>query len=248
LYAHGTGGGYRSYTRGGTAKALAQRCLASMGIDQIFHGTPPGAPPDGNESTIELLFFNFQNPIAARTNGRQSAIDEEQRARLFTESHAKVPAEVSVTGQEILFDSSKLMFFGHSQGGLNGPLYLAADDSARGGVLSGSGALITIGLLEKSLPAPSVSALVKSVFLGLRTDEEAEADVYHAIISLAQTIVVEVVPTSGGTSRPRGERCSRRRASPCARASSRTARGTPTPIPMASRRTRWPWGSLCRSR
>src|SRR5262249_20057994 len=135
-----------------------------------------------------------QNPTAARTNGRQSAIDEVQRARLFTETFAVVPAEVSVSGKEIRFDPAQVMFFGHSQGGLNGPLYLAADDSARGGVLSGSGALIPIGLLEKPKPMPRVSAVVKSVFLGLRADEEGEADVYHPIISLAQTIVDVVDP------------------------------------------------------
>lgn len=200
LYAHGTGGNYGSYTKDGTAKALAQRCLATMGTDQIFHGTRPGAPSDGNESTIELLFFNFENPIAARTNGRQSALDEVQRARLFTESHATVPAGVSVTGAPIRLDASKLMFFGHSQGGLNGPLYLAADDSARGGVLSGSGALITIGLLEKSKPTPSVSALVKTVFLGLRGEEDAEADEFHPIISMAQMIVDVVDPIHYGQS------------------------------------------------
>jgi hypothetical protein len=198
LYAHGTGGNFESYTRDGTARALAQRCIAAMGVDQIFHGTRPGAPPDGSESTIELLFFNFENPIAARTNGRQSALDEVQRARLFTESHASVPASVSITGKAIRFDPSQVMFFGHSQGGLNGPLYLAIDDSTRGGVLSGSGALITIGLLEKTQPSPSVSALVKSVFLGLRSDEEAEADVYHPIISMAQTIIDVVDPIHYG--------------------------------------------------
>jgi hypothetical protein len=169
-----------------------------MGVDQIFHGTRPGAPIGGESNTVELLFFNFENPIAARTNGRQSAIDEVQRARLFTERHATIPASISVTRHEIRFDASRLTFFGHSQGGLNGPLYLAADDSARGGVLSGSGALITVGLLEKTKPTPSVSALVKTIFLGLRGEEEAEADEFHPIISLAQTIVDVVDPIHYG--------------------------------------------------
>jgi hypothetical protein len=198
LYAHGTGGDYESYVRDGTATALAERCVAAMGTDQIFHGTRPGAPPDGDESTIQLLFFNFENPVAARTNGRQSAIDEVQRARLFTESRLTVPASVSVTSREVYFDPARVMFFGHSQGGLNGPLYLAADDSARGGVLSGSGALITIGLLEKTKPAPSVSALVKTLFLGLSGDEAEEANEFHPIISLAQSIVDVVDPIHYG--------------------------------------------------
>ena len=102
MYAHGTGGDYQSYVNDGTARALAERCIASMGVDQIFHGTRRGAPD--NPEDVSLLFFNFQNVIAARTNARQSALDEVQRARLFTETHATVPAEVSVTGTEIRFE------------------------------------------------------------------------------------------------------------------------------------------------
>ncbi|HVY47525.1 MAG TPA: hypothetical protein VHB21_16665 [Minicystis sp.] len=194
LYAHGTGGDYRSYVFDGTARALALQCVATMGIDQIFHGARPGAPPDGSESEEELLFFNFQNIDAARTNTRQAAADEIQRARLFTESHLAVPASVSTSHQEIRFDASKLMFFGHSQGGLNGPLYLAADASARGGVLSGSSADISITLLEKTSPPPSVAGLVTTVFLGLRESEVSEVDPFHPAISLAQSIVDVVDP------------------------------------------------------
>ncbi|MCC6556590.1 MAG: hypothetical protein IT372_26825 [Polyangiaceae bacterium] len=192
MYAHGTGGDYRSYVYDGTAKALAERCIASMGVDQIFHGRRRGSPDDPAE--VDVLFFNFQNVVAARTNTRQSAIDEIQRARLFTEAHATVPAKVSVTGQEIRFDGSKLMFFGHSQGGLNGPLYLAADDSSRGGVLSGSSASLSITLLEKTKPSPSVAGLVETIFLGLRGDEVGEMSELHPAIALAQSIVDVVDP------------------------------------------------------
>ena len=132
---------------------MAQHCLASMGIDQIFHGTRPGAPPasDPNlEGDEDLLFINLNNPIAARTNSQQAAIDVVQQARLFTATHVTVPASVSRTGSAIAFDATKLIFIGHSQGGLNGPLFFAADDQARGGVLSGSGAMITVALLEKT--------------------------------------------------------------------------------------------------
>ena len=192
LYAHGTGGDYRSFVRDGTAKALAGQCLASMGIDQIFHGTRPGAPQPGTGVNVtqeeELLFFNFQNAPAARTNGRQAAIDEVQRARLFTESHLEVPAAVA-GGAAIRFDGTKVLFFGHSQGGLNGPLFLAIDDGARGGVLSGSGSMIEISLLEKTQPSPSVANVVKRIFLALRPDEDAELGPMSPPIALAQSLV-----------------------------------------------------------
>lgn len=192
MYAHGTGGYYRSYVKDGTAASLAERCLASMGVDQIFHGTRRGSPD--NPDQVGLLFFNFQNVVAARSNARQSAIDEVQRARLFTEGQASVPAEVSLTGKEILLDGSRLMFFGHSQGGLNGPLFLAADSQARGGVLSGSSAQMSITLLEKTEPAPSVAAAVQTLFLGLTAEEGGELNELHPAIALAQTLVDVVDP------------------------------------------------------
>ncbi len=188
LYQHGTGGDWRSYLEDGTATALTKHCMAAMGVDQIFHGIRPGAPPDDDETTIELLFYNFQNPTSARTNGRQSAIDEVQRARLFTESHTVVPAAISTTGADIKLDPAKIMIFGHSQGGLNGPLFTAIDPAALGGVFSGSGADLSIALLEKTSPSPSVAALV-TVLLDLAPSEAEEEDLFHPAISLLQSLV-----------------------------------------------------------
>ena len=173
-----------------------------MGVDQIFHGTRPGSPLDtadpasdnADSTDQQILFFNFQNVDAARTNARQSAIDEVHRARLFTETQAVIPASASHTGEPIRFDPDNVMFFGHSQGGLNGPLYLAVDDSARGAVLSGSGAIIMITLLEKDSPAPSIADLVKNVFLALAPEEHEELDLFHPALMMAQSLVDPVDP------------------------------------------------------
>lgn len=196
MFAHGTGGDYRSYVNDGSARSLASECIASMGVDQIFHGTRPGTPEDGpnKETQIEILFFNFNNIEAARTNIRQSGLDEVQRARLFTETHMTVPAALSLTGDEIAFDASKLMFFGHSQGSLNGPLFLAASDAPRGAVLSGASSVLQITLLEKTQPEPSVATLVKTVFLQLLLDEQEEVGLLYPPIALAQSIVDPVDP------------------------------------------------------
>lgn len=192
LYAHGTGGFYRSYVFEGVARNLAERCIATMGVDQIFHGTRPGATdtPGGTE----LLFFNFNNVEAARTNGRQSALDEVQRARLFSEAGATVPASVSVTGAEIRFDPDKLLYFGHSQGALNGPLYLAVTDTARGGVFSGASGNIQITFVEKTSPAPAVTDIVKTIALSLGVDEQDEVGLLYPPFSLAQMVVDPVDP------------------------------------------------------
>jgi hypothetical protein len=193
LYAHGTGGDWRSYLEDGTGVILAKHCLATMGVDQIFQGVRPGSMPMATEGQIGLVFYNVQNPVAARTNGRQSAIDEVQRARLFTDSNMVVPASVSATGSDIRFDASKLMFFGHSQGGLNGPLFTAIDATARGAVFSGSGAVIAVGLLDKTEPQPAVSGLVRTL-LGLNETTADELDVFHPAISLFQDIIDVVDP------------------------------------------------------
>src|SRR6202789_1102734 len=160
-----------------------------MGVDQIFQGTRPGSTPNASEAQIGLIFYNVNNPPAARTNGRQSAIDEVQRARLFTESHFFIPAEISATAVDIHFDSSEMMIFGHSQGGLNGPLFTAIDPAARGGVFSGSGADIALGLLLKTDPQPAVSALVSSILLGLVPSDSSELDVFHPWMSFIQMII-----------------------------------------------------------
>jgi predicted esterase len=191
LYAHGTGGDYRSFVGDGTAASLAQRCLASTGIDQVLHGTRPGAPPESDpnhDSKIELYFFNFENPLAARTHNRQAAADVVQQARLFTTGGAKVPAAVSKSGADIAFDGTKITFFGHSQGGLNGPLFLAGSDLARGGVLSGAGSIFGIALLEKTKPVDIPAAVRFLAKLG-GEDERVELDIFHPIITLAQTMV-----------------------------------------------------------
>jgi hypothetical protein len=186
LYAHGTGGDYQSYISDGTGPELAAHCMATMGVDQIFQGTRPGSTPGATEDAIGLTFYNVENPVAARTNGRQSAIDEVQRARLFTETMMVVPAAIADTGVDIHFDATKMTVFGHSQGGLNAPLFTAVDPAALGGVFSGSGAEITIGLLEKTDPQPAVSSLIATL-LGLEGSDEL--DVFHPAMSLFQTII-----------------------------------------------------------
>jgi hypothetical protein len=195
LYAHGTTGSYTSYVSDGTAASLTSQCMAVMGVDQIFHGTRPGTPD--SDTAKQILFFNFNNIEAARTNARQSGLDEVHRARLFTEADTRVPASVSATGEEIRFDGNRLTFFGHSQGSLNGPLFLAGSDAPRGAVLSGASGVIQITLLEKTKPEPSVAALVKTL-LALNVEEQAEVTLMHPPIALAQMIVDPVDPVNYG--------------------------------------------------
>jgi hypothetical protein len=80
------------------------------------------------------------------------------------------------------------MFFGHSQGGLNGPLWLAAENGAGAAVLSGAGGTLSLSITEKTEPIniPQVVAVI----LGIPTDSaRAELVPFHPVIALAQTVV-----------------------------------------------------------
>jgi hypothetical protein len=194
LYAHGTGGYYEDivWENNGFGPLLAQHCMASIGINQIFAGNRPGSPglSDPNyEGDEDLLFFNVNNLLAIRTNGRQGAVDFEQLARLFVDSHMTVPASASKTGSAIAFDATKVLFLGHSEGGLDGPLLLAGDKQTLGGVLSGSGAMTTVPLLYKTSPATSSVAGAVKILLGLSSPADAaELNLLHPAINFVQAI------------------------------------------------------------
>ncbi len=172
LYAHGTGGNFLSYLNDGTAARLAQQGLAVISIDQVLHGPRnPGGNPD-------VDFFNFQNPQAARYNAIQGAADDFTLLRLaqgidFTDA---------ANSNHITFDSTKIYFFGHSQGGLTGPPFLAAEPLVKGAVLSGAGALLYQALLTKTEPfdiASIVGTLVR----------DPNLDINDPVLALLQTWV-----------------------------------------------------------
>lgn len=185
IAAHGTGGSRLSILGADReAGMFADRCLSTFAIDQIFHGNRVG----GSSGLSELLFFNFQNPSAGRSNAVQGAVDLVQQARVVTSGALDISAQLSHAGEAIRFDPDSLTFFGHSQGGLNGPMFLAVDDSVRGGVLSGASGMMSIALLEKTEPV-DVAALVRETVLGLSDDEADELNLFHPALSLAQNAV-----------------------------------------------------------
>jgi hypothetical protein len=186
LYAHGTGGDYESFVGGEEGLLLAQAGYAVMGIDQVLHGdrNPTSVSPD-------LLFFNFLNPMAARDNNRQAALDVVQQARFATT--VEIPARIIDPRGEPLrrFDPERVYVYGHSQGGLNLPLFLAVDDTAKGGYLSGAGGLLSISVIEKTEPLSIASAVQLFLVLPGSTTATAldrEAFNYaHPVLSLLQT-------------------------------------------------------------
>jgi hypothetical protein len=192
IYAHGTGGDATSHFTDGTAGALAAVGLASIGFDQIFNGER--ITGQMTEQNAELQFFNFLNIAAGRTNNRQAAVDLVQMGRLLPS--LAVPAAKSPTGADISFNSDHVSFFGHSQGGLNGPLWFAAENGAGAGVFSGAGATLSISLVQKTEPV-NIPNVVGSL-LGIPTTGTPEIVSLHPVITLLQTAVDVEDPVNYG--------------------------------------------------
>ncbi len=190
VYAHGTGGDYESFVNEGidlraaaveTDGAVVAR-MAVISIDQVLHG-----PRDPTRSPVELTFFNLQNIRAARDNPKQGAADDFQLVRLIKRFH--VPS-APVTGSEIRFDTNKIYFVGHSQGGLTGPLFLSAEPEVRAAVLSGAGAVLVLSLLNKTEPV-NILSLVEGIL-----HEPATPD--HPFLNLLQAYFENSDPNNYG--------------------------------------------------
>ena len=158
LYAHGTGGSFRSAVRDAGLPLSAIPVgdvtvgLAVVGWDGPMHGERRGAELDP-----EGLFYNFGNPRAARGNLAQGAADVFALVQAF--EGLVIPAAESPTGEEIRFDPSHFALIGHSQGGTTGPLAAAFEPGIALDVWSGAGAGLVASLLAKTAPVDVPSAL-----------------------------------------------------------------------------------------
>ena len=186
LYAHGTGGDYDSFASSNSkvASVLARHDIAVLGIDQIHHGPRGDCDEQADPGTcVSIAFFNFLNPIAARDNVRQAAIDIVSQLR-FART-LDISAEVSERGVAARVDPERVMFMGHSQGGINGPLFLAIEPTVRGAVFSGSGASIAISIEQKTRPF-DINGLARAALV--LPDGEV-LDRWHPALMLMQTFI-----------------------------------------------------------
>ena len=147
VYHHGTGGSMRSFIGDGVAKAMADGTgtAAVFGFDGIHHGARRGA----SSKKPDDLVFNPLNPRAARDNFLQGAVDILQALRLVS---VTVDAATSPTGSAIVFNPTRVAYYGHSQGSTSGELAVAFSATAGAAVFSGAGAYLTRSLLDKSKP------------------------------------------------------------------------------------------------
>lgn len=185
MFAHGTGGSFRS---GATGMAAAvsplaaeptKAAYATLGIDQPMHANRRGKDSAGKELTLDPgpLFYNFANPAAARGNFWQGAADNYALLRwvkaYLGEDIATGPA------QKVTFDPANLVFMGHSQGSTSGPISLPYMQGLKAAVLSGCGASLPYGLMGKKKPYDAAIGIT----LGL---QDLGTDAQHPVLNLLQ--------------------------------------------------------------
>lgn len=190
IYAHGTGGSFRSGVVDLGARLAsvpddngAQVHMAVLGIDQVEHGPRRGA----SSESPSTLFYNLGNPLAARGNSLQGAADQISLLRFA--AGLKLSSGQSPTGSEIRFGS--IAFWGHSQGAAAVSMalpYLGGDyPPVAGVVLSGQGAGLVDSLLAKKNPV-NIAAAVPLVLA------DPEVDVFHPVLGLLQNDLDPVDP------------------------------------------------------
>lgn len=200
LYAHGTGGSYHTFLNNGVATLLSEikdaqgkviEHMAVIGIDQVLHGLR--APKGTN---VELAFFNFNNPGASVDNVLQGGIDNFQLLRLVKSlTFDKVPWLTGLPREgetydfgATKFDPDRIYFMGHSQGGLTGPSFLAAEPEIKGAVLSGAGGGAALSLLYKSAPI-DIGYLLEAAL-------KEKLDQFHPILNLFQQMLEPADPNN----------------------------------------------------
>lgn len=151
VFAHGTGGSFRSAIAEGLAARLADAGIATLALEGLLHGQRRGdSDSDGLVENLPLdqLIFNLRNPDAARDNPLQAAIDQFTAVRLarnLDKASAPGPAPTTI-------DPANIFFMGHSQGAQAGLAFLPHEPDVHAAVLSGAGANLLRAILAKTEP------------------------------------------------------------------------------------------------
>jgi hypothetical protein len=185
MYATGTGGTYHQYVVDRIAHVLAASGLAAVAIDPVLSG------PRDPSGTSQTGFYNFGNPLAARDNTIQGAADNFSLVRLIQGFSFTEPPSGSVPGRTIQFDPTNIFFFGHSQGGLTGPPFLAFEPEVKAAVLSGTGGLLSEALLGKTMPIDTGTVVASYI-------PDDPLDEFNPVLAMLQTWVERSEPCNYG--------------------------------------------------
>lgn len=195
LYAHGTGGSFRSGIDDGTAGRMSAIVIngqtvkaATIGYDGVQHGPRRGT----SERDPATLFFNFANPKAARGNTLQGAAD--LHLLTYLAENIALDAAASPTGQAIAFNPAKIYLFGHSQGASVASLFAALEPNVKSAIFSGLGGSLILSLLNKTKPV-DIARGVKIALSGSLTNTRSVNEL-NPVLSILQWYTDPVDPVN----------------------------------------------------
>lgn len=189
LYAHGTGGNFRSGITEGLAQSLSDVTLegdrhvrfATVSFDGVMHGRRRG---EGVNDSPNVLFFNFANPNAARDNVLQGGADVLALGRAIR-SLTIMPSGMGAA--PIQFDASKVIFLGHSQGSTVGAPAIAFEPNLAGMVFSGAGGDLRLSLTTKTNPV-NIAGLTPLLLGEAAGAEHPALQLFQAFIESADAV------------------------------------------------------------
>lgn len=198
VYAHGTGGSFKSGLRD-MAQFVGSQGAAVLSFDLPQHGSRA----NNARQDAEELFYNFGNPRAARDNVAQGSADLFALVRWALAEDAQADGPFK---QAFHFDPSRVVLFGHSQGATHASLALPYENDVVGAVLSGVGGDLSEALVSKKAPIDIASAV--PFLLG---DREAAAEEQcstcmgsnHPVLALLQGFFERVDPVNFAPRLPR---------------------------------------------
>lgn len=199
LYGHGTNGNYRSHVAEGVASQLSNYNVwnpdtqvmdrpmgfAVMGWDQVMHGPRIGPAPLDPDS----LVFNFRNPRASLGNFFQASAETMVLAKMLANWAS---LSVTVDGASITLDPANVFFFGHSQGGISGPLAIPFVAAVKAMIISGTGGGLVESLLRKASPVDIRDGVVVAL-------QDENIGRTHPVLALLQNYYDPVDPINYGS-------------------------------------------------
>ncbi|MGB0648258.1 MAG: hypothetical protein ACPGQS_13825, partial [Bradymonadia bacterium] len=154
---------------------------SGLGDSNIIEDLDAGLPEMDAEGMTDAT---TQMGDATVDDANDGSIDDSNDGSIDNELDADIPEEPA-EDIRFRFDPNGLMYLGHSQGGVNGPLFLAVDRNVSGGMLSAAGGNIAITLEQKKRPFDIAGFAEMLVMLG---DNET-LDRWHPLFLLVQTFI-----------------------------------------------------------
>ncbi len=191
LTSHGAGGSFRSHLSPSVAGSLSEgetvdgthMSFAVLGYDGVQHGPRRG---DGPSSGLDpdILLFNILNPGGTLGTSLQGGLDVLSMSRFAKDLPDQVPAEFGIQ-----LDTERVMFWGHSQGAMQGAIALPYTDDVHAAVFSGLGAGFLQTMLTRTDPEFIPTTVSQAINDPGPNGELVFGEQFHPALALVQQLI-----------------------------------------------------------